>query len=1223
MKRCIIISIWLLIFSNGYTQFAGQPFQFIQNKGQWDASIKFKGELATGAFFLHTNGFTVLMHDTADIGRIQRSHHQHATSNDPAPASGSGNPQLLSPSPNGVANEVNSVSKEGLHSHAYRLVFEGANPSPQIIPEKQTEEYYNYLIGNDPTKWATHVKIFGAVTLRDLYPNIDIRYYQENGNIKYDLLVHPGGDISRIAMRYIGAEQLSIVQKELHVKTSVGTVKELYPYSYQSNPETGKKTIKCQYEIREGNLVKFQINSYDKKQLLVIDPKLIFSTYAGGPNNWGVTATPGPDESFFSGATIFSSGYPVTTGAIFSGGSGNYPSDICITRFNSNGTKRMYATYLGGSGNDFAHSLIADPLGNLIVMGRTYSNDYPNSKSYAIDKEKESSLAVTKLNDQGFLYSATSSLRIGGSKEDGVNLSMKQFYDDESRSEVGLDKSNNIYIVSNTNSPDFPLIGGISSSNSFGGRQDAVVLKINPNCSDIIWSRFLGGSGEDGGFVMEFDPITNRIFVGGGTSSSNFPSVSGGIQSSLQGGIDAYVSIIDLNGNLIKSTYFGTSNIDILYGLKFDQKGYPYVMGVTRGTWPLLPSGMKSIPDKMPNSGQFVGKLDPSISSFIYTTVFGNGKNSSKFSPVAFAVDYCENLYITGWGDVTGFPIKRKSPSDYLDDVTDGQDFYFIQIARDGKDIDYGTYFGQEGGYSEHVDGGTCRYDPKGNIYQAICATCSGYGEPAISKGFPIYPKYGNNQVVATASGANGRGCNLAAVKIAFNFAGVRVDIRSYLNNKLKTTGCINSTFEFRDVIGTLVPGKTWIWEVYNSPLTATSTPIGGPTTTTVPVFPYTFINAGNYTVKVTALDPSSCNIKDENTIDITITGNEALLDFDVVKVGPCNSKTFTFTNKTVATPALSASSLTWDFGDGNTQAINPAISTYTHTYTDAAPKTFKTTLLLNDTRYCNNPGELEKSVKISGAIKAKIKEVKDGCAPYTVLFENASEGGTDYTWKIDGNIVSNAIDLPYTFPSAGNHTVELIASENTLTCSQTNSTGAIPFKVSANPVVSFNFVTPVVNTPIQFNNTSDPGLKYVWDLGDGTTKESFTLASITHQYNLSNLYTVTLTGTNPTTGCSASDTKAVDALIYPLFDLPNAFTPDRPGPNSVFKITGYGIVKMKMIIYNRWGQKVFETNSPGMGWDGKYNGKPQPMDVYTYTLYVEMSNYDTFKRSGEITLIR
>ena len=99
------------------------------------------------------------------------------------------------------------------------------------------------------------VKIFQAVLYKDIYPNIDIRYYSESGQLKYDLIVKPGGDPSKIALKYKGADKLFLRNNDLIVKTSIGEVKELYPYSFQTDNIKGRKKIetanKCHRQYRK------------------------------------------------------------------------------------------------------------------------------------------------------------------------------------------------------------------------------------------------------------------------------------------------------------------------------------------------------------------------------------------------------------------------------------------------------------------------------------------------------------------------------------------------------------------------------------------------------------------------------------------------------------------------------------------------------------------------------------------------------------------------------------------------------------------------------------------------------------------------------------------------------------------------------------------------------------------------------------------------------------
>ena len=122
-----------------------------------------------------------------------------------------------------------------LRSHAWNVDFLGASPNIQAIPDKAIPTYNNYFIGNDPSKWAADCRVFQGITLKEVYPNIDVRYYTDNGFLKYDIVVKPGGDVSRIALKYEGIDKLQVKNKELMIATSVGDLKESSPYTYQTD----------------------------------------------------------------------------------------------------------------------------------------------------------------------------------------------------------------------------------------------------------------------------------------------------------------------------------------------------------------------------------------------------------------------------------------------------------------------------------------------------------------------------------------------------------------------------------------------------------------------------------------------------------------------------------------------------------------------------------------------------------------------------------------------------------------------------------------------------------------------------------------------------------------------------------------------------------------------------------------------------------------------------
>ena len=147
-------------------------------------------------------------------------------------------------------------------------------------------------------------------------------------------------------------------------------------------------------------------------------------------------------------------------------------------------------------------------------------------------------------------------------------------------------------------------------------------------------------------------------------------------------------------------------------------------------------------------------------------------------------------------------------------------------------------------------------------------------------------------------------------------------------------------------------------------------------------------------------------------------------------------------------------------------------------------------------------------------------------------------------------------------------------------------------------PKPSADFTTQPVpaqyNTPTVFSNNSTGATHFVWHFGDGDSTLKNSTDTVIHQYQQTNTFNACLVAINQF-GCADTICHPVESLINPLLDVPNAFTPGRFGQNSIIMVKGFGIAAMDWKIYNRWGQVVFESNNPFIGWDGTYKVLPNP----------------------------
>ena len=1284
--------------SGGYSY-----LEFVENKGQWDSSVRFKANMSMGGLFMQKKGVTVLLEDTTDLKRIGELFHGDfamagvtppqnnsgrggwakngaggvsaisATSQIQPAAAVTANPaQGLQPqlggggtAGGGAADPTKGGLRAGvpaswgsrtaadpylLHLHSYRVSFVNGSDDVNIVPEKALVHYTNYMVG-DKSKWTTHCKVYQGIVYQNIYRGIDVHYYTNEGNLKYDIVVHPGADPRQVILQYDGQTSLTLRKNKLYIQTSVGMVQELEPRSYQVSA-AGRTEVSCQYTLLSNNRIGFTVENYSPNATLVIDPTEIFCSFTGSKSdNWGYTATFDNagnlymagivlDETNGSGYSGGGGGFLVSPGAFqttytaFETGlaaDGDYEYDIGIMKLNSTGTQRVYATYLGGSGDEQPHSMVVDNSGDLIVTGRTSSPNFPVTTGL-VGKGGGYDLFVTKFNPEG--TGLIGSIRIGGSGPDGVNyqpkydadksVDLRLNYGDDGRSQVILDAAGNIYIAACSQSVDFPTTSGsfqpVAGNTSYNSAapwdtQDGVVLKLNPTLSSVTFASYLGGHDIDAAFVLALSPLDNSIWVAGGTLSNPFPGTNAGnvYAATPFGGIDGFVSQISNDGTkLEKSTYFGTGLTDMIYGIQFDKAGNPYIMGTTNGVEPVVNSPFNQGGNQATGK-QFITKLKPDMSGITYSANFGpGGIPEPNISPTALLVDRCENVYVSGWG---GGPNNREgytttgtngltATSGAIKPTTDGSDFYFFVLQKNAASQLYGSFFGENNSnpssYGDHVDGGTSQFDAQGVIYEAICANC--YGNATFPTTLGAYQ---------TQNGTGTTGCNEAGVKIAFNFAGVSAGLKTVTHGRGDSVGCVPLSVSFQDTIRDAV---SYIWNFGDgTPALATTSYAEN----------HTYNAVGTYRVMLIAIDSNSCNVADTVYRDIVVKSNPAAVDFDFAKLPPCTSLIFLFTNLSTApaTVPFTDASFEWSFGDGTADVIG-GTGPVTHSFQSSG--SYNVTLSLIDTNYCNYPLDTTKIVNVAQNVKAQFVTPATGCAPDSAAFNNTTIGGEYYYWNFgDGSpIDSTDISPIHFYPNPGTYTITLIAVDSN-TCNIVDTT-SFTITLLSKPTADFSFqpVPSQSNTPTVFTPTSSPVVKYLWEFGDGTSETKTEPDTVVHLYIQSDTFNVCLIVTNAE-GCTDTVCHPVQAIIHPLLDVPNAFTPGRFGQNAVIKVVGFGITNMTWRIYNRWGQLVFQSDNPYDGWDGTYRGVVQPMDVYAYTLEAEFSDGTHATKKGDITLIR
>ncbi len=701
----------------------------IGNEGQFDARSTHRIRSNTGTIFTVNDGLVFNLFDPKQVdhdGHDHGEHHDH---------------------------------EQTYNLHGLKLELVNCRKEHSIKGLGEYETNYNYFLGNDKSKWISGAKASRAVLYEEVYEGIDFIVYSDLGNLKYDFVIHPNSNPDLIATTYVGADDIRLNHSQLEIETSVNSIVETRPVAYQLDEQGRKVKVACNFKLRRGEITYVFPEGYDKTKVLIIDPELVFATMSGSRgDSWGFTATFDEEGNAYSGGTAELGngsnylGYPTTMGA-FQEQKKGAGRDVVITKYNPTGTNLIYSTFLGGSNPDSPMSMIVNGQNQLVVVGNTGSADFPmTTNAYDAvlnvnDTIADSSTAysfdifVAILSADG--SSLVGSTFIGGSNNDGFNTAA-YFYGDEYRSEVEVGQFDKIFICSSTNSSDFPTTPGVYDS-TYGGIQDAVVMKLSADASSLEWSTYFGGDTWTNAISMVLDEDENVYFCGGTggplfrptdffTLNTNFGS---GFSNHVNGGDnfgfgDGYAASLSEDGTTLRvATYLQatSSSYEHAYLIEMDTSGDLYVMGITEGNYYSSPNVYSQT-----SANQFVQKMPRSMSLSLLSGTFGSGMERF-LSPTAMLIDNCNRIYVSGWGtnrsfsstsfvnDINGFPTTLDAIR--TTEQTDGEDFYTIVFSENMERINYASYFGGDT-LREHVDGGTSRYSKKGIVYQAVCGGCGG-----------------------------------------------------------------------------------------------------------------------------------------------------------------------------------------------------------------------------------------------------------------------------------------------------------------------------------------------------------------------------------------------------------------------------------------------------------------------------------------------------------------
>lgn len=603
------------------------------------------------------------------------------------------------------------LRNEDGRTRTVRMSIVNGNGEAQARPVDRLPVKTAYLVGKRGD-WRTSVPTYRRLRYESVLPGIDVEYRPTGEHLEFDFILQQGADPKEIVLRYQGQDGL-VIDGDGNLVVIAGDARMVQeiPAIYQRTGDS-VHLVSGSYSLDSHGNVHFLLGPYDNTKPLVIDPVIVYSGFVTGTGSTVATAF-GQDAQgkWYVGGTSGAKDLPVIGNAPQNARSGDL--DVFVMRIDPNypgGPTVTDLTYFGGAGADQLKAMAVDPAGPVYITGTTASTNLPvtdNAAELTLGGGVDAFMAKIDFS-QPAASALTYTTYLGGS-------------DFDTSSAMLLDTNGNLYITGYTNSTNFPTAGTPFQNASAGG-WDVFLTQYDP-AGKLLYSTYLGGTGTDtarslapapdgsviiagttlswnfpmrgnsynsnypgggDGFIAKFSVASGVIYstflggsgaedlkqvavnaagqlvVSGWTLSQDFPITAGACQTTLRGGTDMFVSVLDLtlpgSSSLVYSTLLGGSNSDVPYAMKLDANGQVLLTGYTYSDsdFPVTPSAFQSQYGGAVDS--FLARIDPSqagANSLVYATYLGG-----KGKDFGYAVDLNSNgeIFVVGSTSSRQFP---------------------------------------------------------------------------------------------------------------------------------------------------------------------------------------------------------------------------------------------------------------------------------------------------------------------------------------------------------------------------------------------------------------------------------------------------------------------------------------------------------------------------------------------------------------------------------------
>ncbi len=610
------------------------------------------------------------------------------------------------------------------HVGSFRMLFEDGTAS-QVSGEQMLAARSNYLArGNGAS--ISNVENFGAVRYSSVYPGIDVKFYGRDRHLEHDFLLAPGADPSRISLRLQGIDGVAL-QPDGSLKLALGNTNlfETAPQAWQV-VNGDRIPVHASWKLLGQNRVGIEMGSYDRALPVTVDPVLVYSTHLGGttgedlsmgttfPADTGISFIRlDPHGNIYVAGSTSATNYPTTAGAFDRQPNSQaiFHSDATtqsgfVSKFDPTGRILIYSTFYRVE----VDAMAVDAEGQVYLSEAHFAED--PGPNFGFDE----GMAIDKLSADGskLLYSN----QFGATTSSSTQC---QAFSSSFPRGLAVDNIGHAWLVGSTANPCLPATPGAFQTKLPNNGETGFAAKFDttePPAESLIYSTYLGGSGNDSAQVITVDPAGDA-YIAGNTTSPNFPHSSAFGTDTSQ---SAFVLKLNAAGSTLDFSVLvhGVNRFPWVTGISLDSSGV-YIGGETASTGFPTTSGAfkRSLSgtnckdvnnDPVPCQEGFVTKLNSAGNALVYSTYLGG---SGGDDITGLALNNREIAFVTGSTGSSDFPT---TPNAFKKTLPAGATSAFVTALQpNGGSLYYSTLLGG----SKATSSGSIFVDPAWNAWVA------------------------------------------------------------------------------------------------------------------------------------------------------------------------------------------------------------------------------------------------------------------------------------------------------------------------------------------------------------------------------------------------------------------------------------------------------------------------------------------------------------------------